>query len=171
MFSPRDSQGRESPGGCRPWGSTELDTTERLHFHFSLSYIGEGHGNPLQCSCLETPRDGGAWGAAVHGVAQNWTRLSDFTFTFHFHALEKDMETYSSVLSWRLPGTGEPGGLRSGVAQSRTRLKRLSSSRKWPMCLSTDVCVCVFVYGIYNIYNGILYVCIYNRILPSQKVE
>ena len=61
--------------GCCPWGRTESDTTERLHFHFSLSCIGEGTGNPLQCSCLENPRDGWAWWAAVYGVAQSWTRL------------------------------------------------------------------------------------------------
>ena len=61
--------------GCSPWGRLELDTTERLHFHFSLSCIGERNGNPLQCSCLENPRDGGAWWAAVSGVAQSWTRL------------------------------------------------------------------------------------------------
>ena len=74
---------------------------------------GEGNGNPLQYSCLENPMDGGAWRAAVHGVAEGRTRLSDFTFTFHFHALEKEMATHSSVLSWRIPGTGEPGGLPS----------------------------------------------------------
>ena len=136
-----------------------MDTTEQLHFHFSLSWIGEGNGNPLQCSCLENPRDGGAWWAAVygvtqsrtglkrlsscisifggsngtplqsprlenpmdggtwwaavHGVAKSRTRLSDFTFTFHFHALENEMATHSSVRVWRIPGTGEPGGLRS----------------------------------------------------------
>ena len=165
-------------------GSLESDTTERLHFHFSLSCIGEGNGNQLQCSCLENPRDGEAWWAAVYGVAQKrlssssstptmgypggsvvknpptnagdsgwilglgrspgegngnplqcsclenpmdrgawWaivhgvvrdrTRLSDFTFTSHFHALEKEMATHSSVLAWRIPGTGEPGGLPS----------------------------------------------------------
>ena len=163
--------------------------TERLHFHFSLSCIGEGNGNPLQCSCLESPRDRGAWWAAVSGAAQSrtrlkrlsssrsskgfpggsdnresacsagdpgsipgsgrspgegsdnplqysylkkknpmdtgaWqitvhdviksqTRLNDFTFTFHFHALEKEMATHSSVLAWRIPEMGEPGGLPS----------------------------------------------------------
>ena len=147
--------------------------TERLHFHFSLSCIGEGNGNPLQCSCLENPRDrgawwaavygvaqsqtwlkwlssssrqhikkqrhyfankclsgegngtplqysclenpmdGGVWWAAVHGVAKSQTRLSGFTFTFHFHAVEKEMATHSSVLAWRIPGMGEPGGLPS----------------------------------------------------------
>ena len=68
---------------------------------------------PLQCSCLETPMDGGAWWAAAHGVAEGRTWLNDFTFTFHFHALEKEMATHSSVLAWKIPGTGEPGGLPS----------------------------------------------------------
>ena len=75
--------------------------------------IGEGNGTLLQYSCLENPMDGGAWKAAVHGVAEGWTRLSHFTFTFHFHALEKERATHSSVLAWRIPGTGEPGGLSS----------------------------------------------------------
>ena len=121
--------------------------TERLHFHFSLSCIGEGNGNPLQYSCLENPRDGGAWWAAIYGVAQSQTRLkrlsssssnrlvflpgefhgqrslagyspwgryeSDLTFTFHFHALEKEMAIHSSVLAWRIPGMGEAGRLPS----------------------------------------------------------
>ena len=78
-----------------------------------LDFLGEGNGNPLQCSCLENPMDGGSWWAAVYGVARSWTRLSDFTFTFHFHAVEKEMATHSSVLAWRIPGTWEPGGLPS----------------------------------------------------------
>ena len=73
--------------------------------------------------------DGGAWWAAVHGVAKSWTRLSNFTFTFHFHALEKEMATHSSVLAWRIPGTGEPGGLLSVGLHSQTQLKWLSSSK------------------------------------------
>ena len=72
--------------------------------------------------------EGGAWWAAVHGVAKGQTRLSDFTFTFHLDALEKEMATHSSVLAWRIPGTGEPGGLPSMGSQSRTRLERISSS-------------------------------------------
>ena len=74
---------------------------------------GEGNDNPLQRSCLENPMGGGTWWAAVHGVTEGWTRLSDFTFTFHFHALEREMATHSDVLAWRIPGTGEPGGLLS----------------------------------------------------------
>ena len=79
---------------------------------FHMKY-GEGNGTPLQYSCLENPMDGGAWKAAVHGVTEGRTRLSDFTFTFHFHALEEEMATHSSILAWRIPGTGEPGGLPS----------------------------------------------------------
>ena len=75
--------------------------------------FGESNGTPLQYSCLENPMDRGAWKAAVHGVAEGRTRLNDFTFTFHFHALEKEMATHSSVLAWRMPGTGEPSGLPS----------------------------------------------------------
>ena len=75
VLLPGKFHGRRSLVGCSPWGHKELDTTERLHFHFSLSCSGEGNGNPLQCSCLENPRDGGAWWAAVYGVTQSWTRL------------------------------------------------------------------------------------------------
>ena len=75
VLLPGKSHGRRSLVGCSLWGREESDTTERLHFHFSLSCIGEGNGNPLQCSCLENPRDGGAWWAAVSGVAQSRTRL------------------------------------------------------------------------------------------------
>ena len=75
VFLPGESQGQGSLVGCSPWGREESDTTEWLHFHFSLSCIGEGSGGPLQCSCLENPRDGGAWWAAVCGVAQSRTRL------------------------------------------------------------------------------------------------
>ena len=76
-------------------------------------FDGEGTGTPLQYSCLENPMGRGAWYVAVHGVAKSRTRLSDFTFTFHFHALEKEMATHSSVLAWRIPGTGESAGLPS----------------------------------------------------------
>ena len=81
---------------------------------------GEGNGNPLHYSCLKNPMDGGAWKAVVHGVARILTRLSVFTFTFHFHALEKEMATHSSVLAWRITGMGEPGGLPS-IGSHRVR--------------------------------------------------
>ena len=81
VLLPGKSHVRRSLVGCRPWGLEESDTTERLHFHFSLSCIGEGNGNPLQYSCLENPRDGGAWWAAVFGVAQSRTRLKRLSST------------------------------------------------------------------------------------------
>ena len=84
------------------------------HIFFGVVvFDGEGNGIPLQYSCLENPMDGGAWKAAVHGVTDGQTQLSDFTLTFHFHALENEMATHFSVLVWRIPGMGEPGGLLS----------------------------------------------------------
>ena len=88
------------------WGFLISRTTDSSNNHACS-------GTPLQYSCLENPMDGGAWWAAVHGVAKSRTWLSDFTCTFHFHALEKEMATHSGVLAWRIPGTGEPGGLPS----------------------------------------------------------
>ena len=93
---------------------TYVDKVISLLFNTLSKFVtGEGNGTPLQYFCLENPMDGGAWRAAVHGIAEGRTRLSDFAFTFHFHALEKEMATHSSVLAWRIPGTGEPGGLPS----------------------------------------------------------
>ena len=84
-----------------------------IPFIVSLTLPLHGNGTPLQYSCLENPMDGGAWCAAVHGVPKSRTQLSDFTFSFHFHTLEKEMATHSSVLAWRIPGMGKPGGLPS----------------------------------------------------------
>ena len=106
-----------------------------------FSIHGEGNGNPLQYSCLENPMDGKAWWAAVHRVAKNQTRLSNFTFTFHFHALAKEMATLSSTLAWRIPGTEAWWAAVYGVRQSWTRLKWLSSRgsslTSEPMLLTT----------------------------------
>ena len=123
---PGKSHGQRNLVGYSSWGCKESDTTERLHFHFfKISFSrqmdeetlvhtdGEGNGTPLQYSCLENPMDGKAWQAAVHGVVKSRTRLSDFTFTFRFHALEKEMATHSSILAWRISGTAKPGGLPS----------------------------------------------------------
>ena len=86
----------------------------QIQGNYHIQYtVGEGNGTPLQYSCLENPMGGGAWQAPIHGVVKSWARLSDFTFTFHFHALEKKMATHSSVLAWRIPGTAEPAGLPS----------------------------------------------------------
>ena len=100
-------------------------------------WTGEGNGKPLQYSCLQNPMDRGAWWAAFHGVAASRLQLSDFTFTLHFHAWEKEMATHSSVLTWRIPGTAEPGRLLSMGSQSRTRLKCLSSSNTWTSLISS----------------------------------
>ena len=89
VLLPGKSHGWRSLEGCSPWGHSGLDTTEQLHFHFSFSCIGEGNGNPLQCSCLENPRDGGAWWAAVYGVAQSWTRLKRLSSSrSRFHIIQ-----------------------------------------------------------------------------------
>ena len=96
------------------WASFIFTTMIGLVYYWSVVNVaGEGNGTPLQYSCLENPMVGGTWKAAVHGVAKSRTRPRDFPFTFHFHALEKEMATHSSVLAWRIPGTGEPGGLPS----------------------------------------------------------
>ena len=98
----------------------------------------EGNGTPLQYSCLENPMDGGSWRAAVHGVAKSRTRLRDFTFTFHFHALEKEMATHSSVVAWRIPGTGEPGGLPSmgshRIGHNLSNLAAAANARRHKRC-------------------------------------
>ena len=94
-----------------------VEMCKPTHTHTNICLLtcslGEGNGTPLQYSCLENPMDGGAWWSAVHGAAKSRTQLRDFTFTFQFHALEKEMVTHSSVLAWRIPGTEEPGGLPS----------------------------------------------------------
>ena len=97
------------------WKQRDRGLNPHYFFFFGplLGACGEGNGTPLQYSYLENPMDGGAWKAAVHGVAEGRTRLSNFAFTFHFHALEKEVATHSSVLAWRIPGTGVPGGLPS----------------------------------------------------------
>ena len=133
--------------------------TERLHVHFSLSCIGEGNGNLRQCSCLENPRDGRAWWAAVYGVPQSRTRLKRLSSSSsprewvsllaqsvknlpamqetrvrslgREDPLEKEMATYSSTLAWRIPWTEEPCGLQSTGARSWTHLKQLNWRRKW----------------------------------------
>ena len=93
VLLPGKSHGQRSPVGCSPWGRSELDRTERLHFHFSPACIGEGNGNPLQYFCLENPRDRGAWWAAIYGVAQSWTQLKRLSISISILG--------SSVAQWK----------------------------------------------------------------------
>ena len=137
VLLPGKSHGRSSLEGCSPWGHWGLDTTERLYFHFSLSCIGEGNGNPLQCSCLENPRDGGAWWAAVYGVVQSRTRLKWLSSSSN---LPNDKP---SILAWRIPWTEEPGRLQSIRSQRVRRAlactQRITNlpSRRWAFALIT----------------------------------
>ena len=117
VFLLGESQGWWSLVGCSPWGREELDMTERLYFHFSLSCIGEGSGNPLQCSCLENPRDRGAsWehpSMGSHRVGHDWSNLAAAAASFHVLILEKEMATHSSILAWKTIWREEPGRLQS----------------------------------------------------------
>ena len=97
VLLPGKSHGQRSLVGCSPWGHEESDTTEWLHFHFSLSCIGEGNGNPLQCSCLENPRDGGAWWAAVFGVAQSRTRLKRLSSSSSSSSMDICLSSFSAL--------------------------------------------------------------------------
>ena len=94
VLLPGKSHGQRSLVGCSLWGHTESDKTERLHFHFSLSCIGEGNGNPLQCSCLENPRDGVAWWASIYGVSQSWTRLKQLSSSSSSSSVYVSMPLY-----------------------------------------------------------------------------
>ena len=100
VLLPGKSHGRRGLVGCSPWGREESDTTERLHFDFSLSYIGEGNGNPLQCSCLENPRDGGAWWAAVYGVAQSRTRLKWLSSSTLYYKSKQQIHSVQRIVIW-----------------------------------------------------------------------
>ena len=133
----------------KAWGQLEVqpstlsdlvDSNQFLSCPMALS--GEGNGTPHQYSCLENPMDGGAWWAAVHGVVKSQTQLSNFTFIFHFHALEKEMATHSSVLAWRIPGTGEPGGLPSmGSHRVGHNWSNLAAAAAW-LCHCYKGCAC-----------------------------
>ena len=144
VLLPGKSHGRRSLVGCSPWGRWEAGRTERLHFHFSLSCIGEGNGNPLQCSCLENPRDGGAWGAAVYGVAQSRTRLkwlsssSSFLLTESMDmSLSKLQETVKFRNVWQFREV--PQFMGSQTVRHDLVTERVSSLRQLWSCLEVEV--------------------------------
>ena len=109
---PWDCPGKSTGVGCHCLLRRQTLTDIKGEINSNTIIVGDFN-TPVQYSCLENPMDGGAWWATVYGVTMSQTWLSDFTFTFHFHTLEKEMETHSSVLAWRIPGMGEPGGLPS----------------------------------------------------------
>ena len=150
------------------WKSIHVNETTPPILLALLSLFGEGNGTPLQYSCLENPMDGGAWWAAVHGVDKSRTRLSDFTFTFHFPALEKAVATHSSVVAWRIPRDG--GALWAaicGVAQSQTRLKWLSSSTLFNPSLLI-VYIQDQILAKYTLY---LFLFLFHNILVSEQTK
>ena len=127
VLLPEKSHGRRSLVGCGPWGLEESDTTEQLHFHFSLSCIGEGNGNPIQCSCLENPRDGGAWWAAVSGVAQSQTGLKRLSSSSSSSKLELGScwhvsGSWNHKHQWNFKWKTKVQGLRSWFLRSQTIL-------------------------------------------------
>ena len=121
-----------------------------LKLPHNCTHLTQGNGTLLQYSCLENPMDGGAWWAAVHGVAKSRTRLSDFTFTFHFHALEKEMATHSSVFAWGVPGMAEPGGLPSvgshRVGHNWRDLVAAAAVLLWTLMSSIYLNICVLFF-------------------------
>ena len=129
VLLPGKSHGRRSLVGCSPWGREELDTTERLHFHFSLSCIREGNGNPLQCSCLENPKDGGAWWATVYGVAQSQTWLKRLSSS----SMKENIGCYSMVRSERKQERWNTGHkwLEVITRESASELSAQSTSLPW----------------------------------------
>ena len=143
------------------WGSFFFSVCVCVHIS-----IGEGNGTLLQYSCLKNPVDGEAWWATVHGVVKSRTRLSDFTFTFYFHALEKEMATHSSVLAWRIPGTGEPGGLPSmGPHRVRHDWSNLEAAaaayiyyRFWFVFTMRLIYshVCIYIYVLFKVANMLI---------------
>ena len=144
VLLPGKSHGWRSLVGCSPWGHTESDTTEQLHFHFSLSRIGGGNGNPLQCSCLENPRDRGAWWAAIYGVAQSWTRLKQLSSSSSrpvAHqvplSVEFSRQEYWSGLPFLLQGIFLTQGLNLSFLHCRQILYRLSHQGNWTALLAT----------------------------------
>ena len=159
---------RRAQPSTSTWRAASGTPRKQIKAHVTWS-----NGTPVQYSCLENPMDGGAWWAAVHGVAKSRTRLSDFTFTFHFHALKKEMATHSSVLVWRIPGTGEPGGLPSmgshRVGHDWSDLAAVATRSLWDILYITyltNFCRISFEIFLYHVsLDGIYWSLIFNQFI------
>ena len=143
LLLPGKSHGPRSLVGCRPWGREESDTTEWLHFHFSLSCIGEGNGNPLQCSCLENPRDGGAWWAAVYGVAQSRTWQKRLSSSSSSGSVAKNLPSNAEDTGWipesgRSPRGGHGNSLQVFLSEKSYGQKSLVGYSPWG-CKESDI--------------------------------
>ena len=138
VFLPGKSHGWRSLVGCSPWGREESDMTEQLHFHFSLSCIGEGKGNPLQCSCLENPRDGGAWWAAIYGVEQSRTRLKHLSSSSSFHTRFLHLGALD-IWGWVIH---HYGGLSCHPLPLLTRCQLHPLPQLWQANISPGICKC-----------------------------
>ena len=142
VLLPGKSHGWRSLEGCSPWGRWGSDMTERLPFHFSLSSIGEGNGNPLQCSCLENPMDGGAWWAAVYGVAQSWTRLKWLSIMWCMHpCCFQSCPILCSSMNCTLPGSSVHGILQARILEWVAMPSSRGSSQP-----KDQTCICYISY-------------------------
>ena len=158
VLLPGKSHGRRSLVGCSPWGRKESDTTERLHFDFSLSCIGEGNGNPLQYSCLENPRDEGAWGAAVYGVAQSWTRLKRLSSSSSRYSTK---DTGTASVFWQR--RKDIQACYCGQEKVQGRGKVVESHLKAPKSSALDECYCCVTYGMIHPSLSLQYLFLYKE--------
>ena len=189
VLLPGKSHGWRGLVGYSPCGLKKSDVTEWLHFHFSLSFIGEGNGNPVQCSCLENPRDGGAWWAAIYGVAQSWTWLKRLSSSSSRSTrtsleaqavkclptmwetqvqslgqedlLEKEMAIHSSILAWKIPWMEEPGRLQSMWSQR--------VEHDWATSLSFSLYIHHFTYPQDILFGG--FVLLHSTVLPKGRLR